>query len=91
MTTIAFTPNNANSPPFQVQVTLDNTSYSMYTMSNFYANRWYVLLADQSGNVFRNMPLIGSPPNYSIPLFPGNFTTSTIIYLPSTGSFVITP
>lgn len=91
MTTILFTPNNTSSPPFQTSVTLDGVSYSMYTMSNFYSNRWYVLLADQSGNVVRNMPLIGSPPDFDIYLFPGLLQTSTVLYRVSTGSFEIGP
>jgi hypothetical protein len=51
--------------------------------------RWYVSLTDQGGALICNQPLIESPPGGSIPLFPGNFTTSTIIYQQS--AFVITP
>ena len=91
MTTIAFTPNNSASPPFQATVTLDGVSYSMITMSNFYSNRWYVQLNDQSGNVVQNMPLIGSPPDFDILLFPALFQTSTILYRVSTGLFEINP
>ena len=69
MTTIAFQPNNSASPPFQAQVTLDGVSYSMITMANFYAaNRWYVQLYDQSGNLVQNMPLIGSPQGPQAPV-----------------------
>ena len=91
MTTIAFAPNNSIAPPFQALVTLDGVSYSMITMWNFYAGRWYVMLQDQSGNVVQNMPLIGSPPNYQINLFAGLFLNSTVAYYPSTSSFVINP
>ena len=91
MTTIPFTPNNTASPPFQVPVTLDGVSYSMLTMSNFYASRWYVQLNDQSGNVVRNMPLIGSPPDFNIYLFPGLCQTSTVLYRVSTGMFEFGP
>ena len=92
MTTIAFQPNNSASPPFQAQVTLDGVSYSMITMANFYAaNRWYVQLYDQSGNLVQNMPLIGSPPDFNIYLFPALFQTSTILYRVSTGLFEINP
>jgi hypothetical protein len=91
VTTIAFTPNNANAPPFQTTVTLDNVSYSLQATSNFYASRWYVQLYDQSGNLVQNMPLIGSPPNFDILLFPALFQTSTILYRVSTGLFEIGP
>jgi hypothetical protein len=91
VTTIPFTPNNTSSPPFQTTVTLDGTSYSLSTMSNFYGKRWYVQLTDQSGNIIQNMPLIGSPPNFDIYLFPGLFTTSTVLYRIGTGMFEIGP
>jgi hypothetical protein len=91
MTTILFTPSNNTTPPFQTPVTLDGVSYSLYTMSNFYANRWYVVLADQSGNIVMNMPLIGSPPDFDILLFPGLFQTSTVVYRVGTGQFEIGP
>jgi hypothetical protein len=88
---IPFAPVNTASPPFSVSVTLDSVSYSMVTMWNLYAGRWYVSLVDQSGNIIINQPLIGSPPNYQINLFPGIFQTSTVAYYPSTSSFVINP
>lgn len=91
MITIPFAPNNSSSPPFQVSVTLDGVSYSLYTMWNFYSNRWYVLLADQSGSIVQNMPLIGSPPDFEIYLFPGLFVTSTVVYRVGTGNFEIGP
>jgi len=91
MTTIPFLPNNNAAPPFQATVTLDSTSYSLVTMWNFYASRWYVSLTDQGGNIVANQPLIGSPPAVNIILFPGLFTTSTLVYRVSTGNFEQTP
>ena len=91
MTTIKFLPSPNAAPPFQAIVTLDGQSYALIAMWNFYRGDWYVSLTDQSGNLVCNQPLIGSPPDSIIPLFPGNFTTSTISYSVSTGSFVITP
>lgn len=91
MTTIAFAPNNASTPPFQAQVTLDGNPYLLATMWNLYRAFWYVSLTDQNGNLVGNQPLIGSPPNVNIPLFPGTFKTSTIVYVPSTGNFVVSP
>jgi len=91
VTTIAFQPSASASPPFQSQVTLDGVSYSMQTMWNIYAQRWYVSLVDQSGNVVINQPLIGSPSSSNIYLFPNMFTTSTVVYVPSTGNFIVGP
>jgi hypothetical protein len=91
MTVIQFTPSTITTPPFQVNVTLDGTSYSLVTMWNFYRGDWYVSLTDQNGNIIINQPLIGSPPDSNIYLFPGLFTTSTVVYRVSTGQFEITP
>ena len=91
MTTIPFTPNNSNAPPFQALVTLDGVSYNLITMWNLYRGDWYVNLTDQSGNVIINQPLIGSPPDFNIYLFPGLFLTSTVLYRVSTGNFEIGP
>jgi hypothetical protein len=91
MTTIQFTPSNTGSPPFKVSVTLDGTSYSLVTMWNFYRGDWYVSLTDQSGNVVINQPLIGSPSDSDIYLFPGIFMTSTVVYRISTTMFEINP
>lgn len=91
MTAIPFLPNNAATPPFQTQVTLDGNPYNLETRWNLYRGDWYCSLVDQSGTVVMNQPLVGSPPNASIYLFPGLFKTSTIIYQPSSGNFVIGP
>jgi hypothetical protein len=91
LTTIAFTFNNAVAPPFQASVTLDGVSYALITKWSVYRMDWMVSLSDQSGNVVVNQPLIGSPPNYNIPLFPGMFQTSSILYRTGTNQFEITP
>jgi len=91
MTTIAFAPSTTATPPFQANVTLDGVSYSMITMWNLYRGDWYVSLMDQSGNVVINQPLIGSPPDSNTYLFPGLFTTSTVLYRVATGMFEIGP
>lgn len=91
MTTIAFAPSTTGAPPFQTIVTLDGQGYSLIAMWSIYRGDWYVALVDQNGNLICNQPLIGSPPDSAIPLFPGNFTTSEIVYYPSTGNFVVTP
>lgn len=91
MTSIAFTPSNASAPPFQAQVIMDGNPYVLAAMWNFYRGDWYVSLTDQNGNLVMNQPLVGSPDDYNIPLFPGIFTTSTLVYIVSTGYFIQSP
>ena len=88
-TAITFAPNNSQAPPFQVSVTLDGVSYLMVVVWSVYRQDWMVSLADQSGNIVINQPLIGSPPNADIPLFPGLLKTSTILFRVSTQQFEI--
>ena len=88
---IPFTPSNTAAPPFQVTVTLDGNAYSMTTMWSAYRGDWMVQLYDSTGALFSNMPLIGSPPNYGIPLFAGLFTTSVVIFYQASQQFVISP
>lgn len=91
---IAFQPNRTSFPPFQQNVTLDGVAYNMATAWNISRGDWYVSLTDQSGNLIRNQPLIGSPPagtGTDLPLFPGLLVTSQIVYRPSTGNFEISP
>jgi hypothetical protein len=92
MTTfIPFAPSPTQTPPFQVTVTLDSVSYNLTAMWNFAAQRWYASLADGSGNMTWYGALVGSPLNYDIPLAPGVFTTSTILFREDSGNFEITP
>lgn len=92
MTTyISFAPSPAQSPPFQVTVTLDSVAYNLAAMWNFAAQRWYMSLVDASGAVAWYGALVGSPLNYDIPLAPGIFTTSTILFREDSGNFEITP
>lgn len=91
MTLIPFTPSPSAAPPFSALVTLDGSSYTLVTAWNFYAQRWYVSITDQNGNLICNQPLIGSPPNANIYLFPGIFTSSTVAFRVSTQSFEVNP
>jgi hypothetical protein len=91
VTTIAFLPSNASIPPFQAQVTLDSSPYTLASVWNVYRGDWYLSLTDQGGNLVGYQPLVGSPPGAAIYLFPGRFTTSTILYRASTGNFEIGP
>jgi hypothetical protein len=62
MTTyVNFAPSNSSVPPFQFQATLDGTVYTVSTVWNFAAQRWYLSITDQSGNQIVTRPLIGSP------------------------------
>jgi hypothetical protein len=58
---------------------------------NITAQRYFFQLTDQSNNVAWFGPLIGSPLNYDIPLAPGIFTSSVILYREDTGNFEVTP
>lgn len=48
--------------PFSFQATLDGATYNVSVPFNIFSQRWYVLLADQFGNIIFNLPLIESPP-----------------------------
>lgn len=90
-TLVLFSPLPTQSPPFQTTVTLDGVSYSLTAMWNFAAQRWYMSLTTSSGAVAWYGPIIGSPLTYDIPLAPGVFTSSVILYREDTGNFEITP
>ncbi|MFM0503969.1 phage baseplate plug family protein [Paraburkholderia caffeinilytica] len=91
MTVIPFAPSPTQTPPFQVTVTLDTVPYNLTAMWNFAAQRWYASLVSASGTVAWYGALVGSPLDYDIPLAPGIFTTSKIIYREDSGNFEITP
>jgi hypothetical protein len=88
---IPFQPNATTSPPFQALVTLDGQSYVLAAMWNLYRGGWYISITDQSGNLVINQPLIGSPLDADIPLAPGIFTASTLVYRADTATFEQTP
>lgn len=91
MTIIPFNPSPTTAPPFSAILTLDGASYSLVAMWNFYRGDWYISLTDQNGNLVINQPLIGSPDGADIPLAPGVFTSSTLVYRVSTGNFEQNP
>jgi hypothetical protein len=90
-TIVPLTLNNSVSPPFSYPFTLDSASYLGSVSWNLSAQRWYFTLTDSDGNVTWNGPLIGSPLTYNIPLAPGIFTSSTIVFQEDAGQFVVTP
>jgi hypothetical protein len=88
-TLIPFTPSTTDAPPFSALVILDGASYTLAAAWNFYGQRWYISLTDQSGNLILNQPLVGSSPNANIYLAPGMFTSSTLLYRVGTNNFEI--
>ncbi|WP_455387447.1 phage baseplate plug family protein [Petrachloros mirabilis] len=91
MTLIPFLPSNSTSPPFQTTVTLDGASYALAATYNIVGQRWYVSLTDLNSNLAWMGPLIGSPIGFDIPLAPGIFQTSTILYREDTNNFEVSP
>ena len=85
---LAFDPTNATFPPWSGKVTLDGSPYLLSAYWNTYAQRWYVQLTTHQGDVIQTTPLIGSPNDFDIPLFPGLFST-TVIYRESPQQFEI--
>lgn len=92
MTTIVpLSLNNSTAPPFSYVFTLDGASYLGSVVWNVTAQRYYFQLQDSDANVVWNGPLVGSPLSYDIPLAPGIFTSSTIVYQEDSGQFIVTP
>lgn len=88
---IQLTLSKTSTPPFQALVTLDGQAYNLIVKWNLAAQRWYLSLTDQAGNVAWNGALVGSPLTYDIPLAPGVFQTSTILFREDSGNIEVTP
>ena len=58
----AFAPSIQTAPPFSFQPTLDGATYTVSAAWNFAAQRWYLTITDQFGNVVVSRPMLGSPP-----------------------------
>ena len=91
MTIIPFTPSNTALPPFSTQFTLDGTTYTGIVTWNFAAQRFYLSLNDQYGNIIWMGSLVGSPLTANIYLALGIFKTSTLLYRADTENFEVTP
>lgn len=76
--------------PFQFQAALDGQTYNITVAWNVYAQRWYLVIVDQSGNRIATLPRTGSPPNHDINIVGGYFQ-STLVWRPSSGQFEISP
>ena len=83
--------NSTVSPPFSAIFTLDGVAYSGSVLWSIVAQRYYFQLTDQAGDVIWYGALIGSPLNADIPLAPGIFTTSVILFREDAGNFEVTP
>ncbi len=91
MTIIPFSPVPNASPPFQANFTLDGQTYNGVVTWNVAAQRWYLTLQDQYGNVAWSGALIGSPLTANLYLALGVFQTSTVLYRTDTGVFEVSP
>jgi len=91
MTLIPFQPSPTSSPPFQVAVTLDGASYAASVTWNLAGQRWYLSLTDANGNLAWMGAMVGSPLTSDIPLAPGIFTASTILFREDTGNIEVSP
>lgn len=91
MTTYLFQPTNTVTPPWQQQVTLDGDSYILSAFWNSYGQRWYLSLSTQDGTLVQFSPLISSTLSYTVPLFPGLFSASQVVYRSDAGTIEVTP
>jgi hypothetical protein len=80
--------NPSSSAVFQFQATLDNANYNITVPWNYYGQRYYVTVTTLQGVLIVNIPLIGSPPDYSINILGGYFTT-TLVYRVADNRFEI--
>ena len=70
---------------------LDGSSYKATANWNIAGQRWWLTLADSSGNPVWYGPIVGSPMDFDILLAPGIFTASTLLYRSDTGNFETVP
>lgn len=80
ITLVPFAPNANLAPPFTATFVLDGAQYAATATWSVYAQRWYLTLADQQQNLIWHGALVGSPIGFDIPLAPGIFATSTLVY-----------
>lgn len=86
MTIVAFTPSKT--APFQFEATLDGVVHNIIVTWNTYRQGYYINVYDTSMNLVVCKPMIGSPPNHSINLLFGYFT-STMSYFVAANQFLI--
>lgn len=80
-------PNGA----FTFQPTLDGVVYTATIVWNLFGQRWYLVLTTLSGTPVVTIPVIGSPPNFTINMLGGYFQTSVMTFNSASSQFVVTP
>lgn len=86
---IRFTPSRLTSPPFQFTAELDGSDYVISVSWNVYGQRWYINCSDINGTIIRTEPMIASPDDGDIPMLPGLFSTSKLVYRDSSANFEV--
>lgn len=86
MTTLTqFTPSETAVPPFQFEITLDGTSYTVTTTWSLFRESWYLSLYTLDGVLVSTVPVVASPNGYDITLVPG--FTDTLVFRGQTQNF----
>ena len=91
MTSIPFIYDPNGAPPFSSSATLDGNTCSLAGVWNIAAQRWYLTITSQTGNVLWYGPIVASDSAPLLFLAPAVFTTSTIQYFDTSSSFEVTP
>lgn len=81
--TYSFTGNERESMAFTP--VLDGTVYNCQIRWNISAQRWYILITDNSGNTVLNTPAVGSTNESGINLIAGVFSRTTMIWREQNG------
>ena len=86
--TYSFTGNERESMAFTPA--LDGTVYNCQIRWNISAQRWYILITDNSGNTVLNTPAVGSTNESGINLIAGVFSRTTMIWREQNGLSEVT-
>ncbi|MCK2101932.1 hypothetical protein [Klebsiella michiganensis] len=86
--TYSFTGNERESIAFTPA--LDGTVYNCQIRWNISAQRWYILITDNSGNTVLNTPAVGSTSESGINLIAGVFSRTTMIWREQNGLIEVT-
>lgn len=69
---------------------LDGAVYNCRIRWNISAQRWYILITDNSGNILLNTPAVGSTNESGINLIAGVFSRTTMIWREQNGLIEVT-
>ncbi|HHT7403189.1 TPA: hypothetical protein ACT19U_004672 [Raoultella ornithinolytica] len=86
--TYSFTGNERESMAFTPA--LDGSVYNCQIRWNISAQRWYILITDNSGNTVLNTPAVGSTNESGINLIAGVFSRTTMIWREQNGLIEVT-